>query len=390
MWVNLSLIFVVSVIVYLLGDGHFRALRELHEKMQDYDIQTAELWDENDREFLLSVVEELFRDVSQPRVSAGEEKSLTLAQLLHKFNPFSHSPPSQTKIESKSSLYATEIVVRESQDEAIVCDLVNPRLPDMQQSNSSVPPSSVQQSNSSIPASSETPGSVPASSEAPSRGNEESWNDLSESAAKSEAQSAADEAQDHLSGSGVTIDLVEVDQVNVELPTKGLEAFNLALKTHVPRQLPLSGMRSWKLLGYKAALLIYGCTYITTLFDKWSWRSAGNAGIGSGQSPASSGPPARLLQPTTRPCSRETGARFECEDPNDPSNCACCEEVEGGWTATAECQATCDRPWHTNVCDGTFFDNRIQHEIGQILEFEAQKFGKFHVEFDGQKKVRVD
>ena len=347
MWVNLSLIFVVSVIVYLLGDGHFRALRELHEKMQNYDIQTAELWDENDREFLLSVVEELFHDVSQPRVSAGEEKGLTLGQLLHKLNPFSHSPPSQTKIESENSLSAAEIVVRDPQDEPVVSDHPSPEI---QQSNS-MHSSSIQQPNSSIPA----------SSEAPSRGNEESWNDLSESAAKSEAQSAADEVQDHLSGSGVTIDVVEVDQVKVVLPTKGLEAFNLALKTHVPRQLPLSGMRSWKLLGYKAALLIYGCTYITTLFDKWSWRSAGNAGIGSGQSPASSGPPARLLQPTTRPCSRETGARFECEDPNDPSNCACCEEVEGGWTATAECQATCDRPWHTNVCDGTFFDNRNQH-----------------------------
>ena len=186
---------IVTVIVYLLGDGHFRALQELRVKMENYDVTTAELHDENDRQFLLSVVEELFRDVSQPRVSAGEEKGL--AQLLHKFNPFSHSPPSQTKIESKSSLYATEIVVRESQDEAIVCDLVNPRLPDMQQSNSSVPPSSVQQSNSSIPASSETPGSVPASSEAPSRGNQESWNALSESAAESQA---ADEAEDTLSG----------------------------------------------------------------------------------------------------------------------------------------------------------------------------------------------
>jgi hypothetical protein len=360
---------IVTVIVYILGDGHFRALQELRVKMENYDVTTAELHDEKDRQFLLSVVEELFRDVSQPRVSAGEEKSLTLAQLLHKFNPFSHSPPSQTKIESKSSLYATEVVVRELQDEAIVCDLVNPRLPDMQQSNSSVPPSSVQQSNSSIPASSETPGSVPASSEAPSRGNQESWNALSESAAESRA---ADEAEDALSGktlsgSAVAIDscvgslFSEVDQVNVQLPTKGLEAFNLALKTHVPRQLPLSGMRSWKLLGYKAALVIFGCTYLTTFFDLWCWRAAGMPD-----------PTSRMLQSTTRPCSRETDARFECEDPNDPSNCACCEEVEGvidsiSWIATAECQASCDRLWYTRVCAGTFFDNRNQHQILQIF-----------------------
>ena len=54
----------------------------------------------------------------------------------------------------------------------------------------------------------------------------------------------------------------------------GIAAFNAALKKHVPKQLPLSGMRSWKLFGYQTAVLVFGCMHITAFYDLWSWRSA--------------------------------------------------------------------------------------------------------------------
>ena len=54
----------------------------------------------------------------------------------------------------------------------------------------------------------------------------------------------------------------------------GIAAFNRALKKHVPKQLPLSGMRSWKLLGYKTSILVFGIKDITAFYDLWSWRAA--------------------------------------------------------------------------------------------------------------------
>ena len=56
----------------------------------------------------------------------------------------------------------------------------------------------------------------------------------------------------------------------------GLEVFNRELQTRVRRQLPVTGMRSWKVIGYVTAVLVHGCTNVLDYFDDWGYAQAGD------------------------------------------------------------------------------------------------------------------
>ena len=66
----------------------------------------------------------------------------------------------------------------------------------------------------------------------------------------------------------------------------GLAAFNRTMKTYAPQQLPLRGIRSWKLLGYVAAVLVFGVTDVIVNFDDWGF--AGDGGTNFANQPSSS------------------------------------------------------------------------------------------------------
>ena len=65
-------------------------------------------------------------------------------------------------------------------------------------------------------------------------------------------------------------------------PTPGIRAFNQALKNHIPRQLPVQGLRSWKLFGYVPAVLTFGYENIVTFYDFWAWDHSGQSPVDEG------------------------------------------------------------------------------------------------------------
>ena len=72
--------------------------------------------------------------------------------------------------------------------------------------------------------------------------------------------------------------------------SRGILAFNNAVQTLVPQQLPLSGMRSWKLFGYLTAALVFGTIELMQFLDLWAWAVDDQSSLGpSGGAP--SGPP---------------------------------------------------------------------------------------------------
>ena len=47
----------------------------------------------------------------------------------------------------------------------------------------------------------------------------------------------------------------------------GIAKFNAAVRKHVPEQLPVAGIRSWKLLGYVATVIIFSYSEIILFYD---------------------------------------------------------------------------------------------------------------------------
>ena len=52
---------------------------------------------------------------------------------------------------------------------------------------------------------------------------------------------------------------------------KGLEAFNKLVQERVPKELPVTGMRSWKVLSYIPAVLVYATKGLCYMYDVYSY-----------------------------------------------------------------------------------------------------------------------
>ena len=64
----------------------------------------------------------------------------------------------------------------------------------------------------------------------------------------------------------------------------GLAAFNHSVKVNVRDQLPTTGIRSWCIIGYKAAVLVGALASLQyralcDFHDFWAWRQTGDSGV---------------------------------------------------------------------------------------------------------------
>ena len=63
---------IFSTLLFLLGQNHFRALRSLKDTVNNYDIRNASLSNPADRDFLLTIVDDLFKRDAASDVSLNQ------------------------------------------------------------------------------------------------------------------------------------------------------------------------------------------------------------------------------------------------------------------------------------------------------------------------------
>ena len=54
---------------------------------------------------------------------------------------------------------------------------------------------------------------------------------------------------------------------------EGIDKLNELLRYHIPRQLPVTGLRSWKLFRYISAVIAFGYENIVWFYDSWAWHT---------------------------------------------------------------------------------------------------------------------
>ena len=155
----------ITTLCFWLGEKHFRAVRELREKLSNYDVRTAQLAVKADKEFLLRIVNELFRNDSE--IVQGNMRASTPMIRDRARN----SSQSANNIAAESTFTEVEVVEETTEDEEYA----------------------------------------------------------------------------------------------------GVKAFNAAVRKYVPAQLPVDGVRSWKLLSYTTAILTIDNRDVVRHFDIWAY-----------------------------------------------------------------------------------------------------------------------
>jgi hypothetical protein len=178
-------------LIFFLADRYYRGLRQLRERLINFDVANTKLTSERDRPLLLSIVNELFEGRRSPQ---PVEETQNAAPVLD---------PS----ELGQTLHAHILTSQAS--------------PSTQQEEVEEPISSFEPSQSSL--------------EVPS----------------------------------------------LQASNRGLESFNRSVKVNVQNQLQLSGIKAFRLVGYRMAVLIGGVWIACNYFDSWGFIDTGNLDSGT-------------------------------------------------------------------------------------------------------------
>ena len=234
---------VVTIAVFYFGSLHFRTKENLRKILLNYDVTKAQLSDEDDREFLLSVVDDLFTDIPVAAdIGTGAQAP---------------APPNISQ-KSKSSVSEFTIDASHRDDEQGVVDIQEPAA-GSNAPGTVLPPAAAETTAGAQVLTVLNPPTVPEHSSAVSKQETCDYDYVDESLAE------ADPPAHNLSGPPVT-------RVGPMCERPGIVAFNHAVKTQIPRQLPTEGLRSWKVFGYMAALLAFGYQDIVITYDLWAWN----------------------------------------------------------------------------------------------------------------------
>eukprot|EP00400_MALV-I_sp_L67-5_P000986 gene986-1104_t len=93
-WMPTIIQVLIIIIVYLFGQAHFMALNALHIEVENYDVRKAQLGRPEDLEFLLTVVDELFREDIQKMKSEGR---VMMSPMSKDSSQYAGSPASSSK-----------------------------------------------------------------------------------------------------------------------------------------------------------------------------------------------------------------------------------------------------------------------------------------------------
>jgi hypothetical protein len=279
-WIKWVVSVFLAIFLFFLGDMHFRAVRALREDFKNYDVRNAKLACQSDAIFLLRIVDDLFR---------GDDNV--------------DSVPSDTVLLKKGTALLVDVTPENASDEND-SEEKNPK------ESGERGPAGEMTSSRYLNASGAWNGkeawmhadpAMPAHPELVHMIEErqradpnfkECWGQFCDSYCEGITDPCRHpganvihflQMQGHLPKNQIPVGSPRSSKrasrkKSRDAQASGILAFNESLKTQIPRQLPVRGLRSWKLFGYVAAVLIYGVQDSLSFFDLWAYPNTSSDG----------------------------------------------------------------------------------------------------------------
>ena len=252
-WTILCVHLFATIVVYALGERHFTALYEMRNTISNYDVNDAQLSVDADRDFLLNIVDDLFSDAPVEKVKVDDpppgRRDLADGEVVEadgvEGDVWDDDAQEPLEVEAVEVVDASEPLVHAGVDGDGDPDVQSPAR------------QSIAADGQLLLDDHTTEGHVQdghATQGTPRAG-------------------STSEAPHACCSRGTTSEAAPAPH------SSGILAFNHAVQTLVPQQLPLSGMRSWKLFGYLTAALVFGTIELMSFLDTWAWAVVENSNV---------------------------------------------------------------------------------------------------------------
>jgi hypothetical protein len=275
LWFGYICICFLSTTTYLLADRYYRALGTLRSTLANFDVANTNLGVESDRVLLLNIINQLFTnqgvddrvaDVDgapvadaphpdgdlSPHTSKAHEVAQQVAHLIA-----SHHPQGQ---EETLSAQHNQPEAHTAQEEFLSAQHNPTKFHTPQEEFFSAEHN---QTKFHTPAPDQPEAHTPAHDQAEAH--------TVQVGPRSDSHMIA--TQQSISGRAR----------RKSLPSSGLAAFNLSVRTDVYNQLPISGIRAWNIYGYCMSVLIYGTWLAFNFYDSWGFINPKDEAETSGQ-----------------------------------------------------------------------------------------------------------